>query len=175
MSHTTLRHLIISTFALLVAVSIFAYAIFRINNEGTLLRNQIDVLEKEQAHQNSYFKLEKTAEDSKVSRDSLEIYFLKQSSDSIDFLNQIEALAPTMGVALKTDSLEEVTDKKTNAKSIDVKFTFSGSQNAVERFISVLEHVPYLSLLTAVTVTARTEGDFEAKVAMKVFIISYAE
>lgn len=175
MSKTTLQHLIISTLALLAAVSVFGYAIFRINNEGALLRNQIDVLQKEQSHQNSYFKLEKTAEDSKASRDNLETYFLKQSSDSIDFLNQIEALAPTMGVTLKTDSLEEVTDKKTNEKSIDVKFSFSGSQNAVERFISVLEHVPYLSLLTAVSVTSRTEGDFEAKVAMKVFIISYAE
>jgi hypothetical protein len=56
-----------------------------------------------------------------------------------------------------------------------VRFTFSGSQSSVERFILALESVPYLSVLTAVTVTSRTEGDFEARVAMKVFIISYAE
>lgn len=175
MSKTTLQHLIVSTIALLFAIGILGYAIFRIYNEGILLRNQVDVLQKEQAHQNSYFKLQKTAEDSKVQREALETYFLKQSSDSIDFLNQIEALAPTMGVILKTDSLEETADKKSGAKSIDVKFTCNGGRNAVERFVSALEHIPLLSQMTAVSVTARSEGDFEAKIAMKVFIISYAE
>ncbi len=175
MSKTTLRHLIISTLALLLSLGVLVYAVYRINNEGTRLRDQVTVLQKEQAHQNSYFKLQKVAEDSKANREALKNHFLKESSDSINFLNEIETLAPAMGVNLKTESLDEITDKKTGAKSIDVKFTFSGSRNAVETFISTLEHIPYLSQVTSVAVTTRAEGDVEAKLAMKVFIISYAE
>jgi O-succinylbenzoate synthase len=100
---------------------------------------------------------------------------LKQSSDSIDFLNQVEALAPSMNVALKTDSLEEVTDKKTGVKSIDVKFVFSGSRNSVERFINTLEHLPYLSQVTSVSLVSKDGVTVEARLAIKVFIISYAE
>ncbi len=147
--------------------------IFQIGEKSDLLRSQLTSIELENKRESDFYRLQKTSEESAEDRKAVEKYFLPQSSDSIDFLNRVEQLAPQSGVTLKTDGLEEASDKKTKQKWIEAKFSFSGTQNNVENFLSILETAPYLSRVTSVSLNARSLDNWEAKVTMRVFILGY--
>lgn len=170
MSRLTIKHFIISTALLLFAISLCVLAIYEIMDNAQTLKQQVTVLAAEQAQENSYYRLQKIDEDSKGERDRLGTYFLRQSSDSIDFLNKVEELAPQAGVDLKTEMLEDIADKNTGTKWINVKFSFSGTQTDVERFVEILERLPYFSQVTAVSLKARSLGNWQAQVTMRVFL-----
>jgi hypothetical protein len=147
--------------------------IFQIDKKSDLLREQLTSIELENKRESDFYRLQKTFEESAEDRKTIETYFLPQSSDSIDFLNRVEQLAPQSGVTLKTDSLEEASDKKTKQKWIEAKFSFSGTQENVENFINILETAPYLSQVSSVTLKARSLDNWEAKVTIRVFILNY--
>jgi hypothetical protein len=154
----------------LFAISLCALAVYKIIANAQILKQQVTVLAAEQAQENSYYRLQKINEDSKGEREHLGAYFLRQSSDSIDFLNKVEELAPQAGVDLKTEMLEDIADKKTGTKWISVKFSFSGTQTDVERFVEILERLPYFSQVTAVSLKARSLDNWQAQVTMRVFL-----
>lgn len=170
MSRLTLKHFTVSTALLLFSIALCGLAVYEIIDNGQTLKEQVTVLAAEQAQENSYYRLQKINEDSKAERDHLGTYFLKQSSDSIDFLNTVEDLAPQTGVNLKTEMLEDILDKKTGTKWIEVKFSFSGTQADVERFVKILERLPYFSQITSVSFKARALDDWQANLTMRVFL-----
>jgi hypothetical protein len=170
MSKITLKHLIASVVLLTLSVVAAGLAVYKIMADSKTLNEQVTVLAAEQAQENSYYRLQKINEDSKEEREALSKYFLTQSSDSIDFLNQVESLAPQAGVDLQTDKLEDIADKKTGTKWISVQFSFSGTQSDVERFVQILERLPYFSQVTAVSLKARSLDNWQAQVTMRVFI-----
>jgi hypothetical protein len=170
MSRSTIKHLLIATCALMVSVGVVFFAVYTIHKEEKTLATQVSVLAEEQAQENAHYRLQKIFEETKTERDRLSKYFLKQGSDSIDFLNKVEALAPQAGVSLKTDSLEEFSDKKTGAKWIIVKFSFAGSQTDVERFVTILEQLPYFSQVMGVTIKTSAANGWQANVTMRVFL-----
>ena len=170
MSRLTIKHFVISTALLLFTISLCVLAVYKIMANAQTLKQQVTVLAAEQAQENSYYRLQKINEDSKGEREHLGTYFLRQSSDSIDFLNKVEELAPRAGVDLKTEMLEDIADKNTGTKWINVKFSFSGTQTDVERFVEVLERLPYFSQVTAVSLKARSLDNWQAQVTMRVFL-----
>ena len=173
MTKSTKSHLIISSIVLLFAVLCLGLTVYQIGNKSNVLIDQIKVLEIERAHESSFYRLQKIYGESKEDRDIVSGYFLKQGSDSIDFLNKVELLAPKEGVVIKTDSLEERSDIKTGDKWIDVQFSFSGTQNNVERFVTILERLPYFSQVTSLQMITKEEGEWEARLSMKIFIATY--
>jgi len=170
MSRLTLRHFAISSTLLLVAILLCVLAVYKIIGNGKTLKEQVTVLAAEQAQENSYYRLQKVNEDSKDERAHLSTYFLSQSSDSIDFLNKVEELAPKAGVDLKTDTLEDIADKSTGTKWVNMKFSFSGTPADVERFVQILERLPYFSQVTSVSLKARSIDNWQANVTMRVFL-----
>ena len=170
MSRLTIKHFVISTALLLFTISLCVLAVYKIMANAQTLKQQVTVLAAEQAQENSYYRLQKINEDSKGEREHLGTYFLRQSSDSIDFLNKVEELAPRAGVDLKTEMLEDIADKNTGTKWINVKFSFSGTQTDVERFVEILERLPYFSQVTAVSLKARSLDNWQAQVTMRVFL-----
>ena len=170
MSRLTIKHFVISTALLLFTISLCALAVYKIMANAQTLKQQVAVLAAEQAQENSYYRLQKINEDSKGEREHLGTYFLRQSSDSIDFLNKVEELAPRAGVDLKTEMLEDIADKNTGTKWINVKFSFSGTQADVERFVEILERLPYFSQVTSVSLKVRSLDNWQAQVTMRVFL-----
>lgn len=170
MSPVTIKHLGISSVLLLLAGILCSGAVFEIHRKSDVLRTQVDVLMAEQAQADSYYKLQKISEETKSEREQIDRYFLKQGSDSIDVLNKVEALAPQIGVSLKTDSLEEQADKKAGTKWIDITFSFSGPEENVLQFLETLEHLPYFSQITAVSLEESAGSGWSAKVTMKLFL-----
>lgn len=170
MSRLTLKHLIASTILLVLSIAAGGFAVFEIRSNAQTLREQVTVLAAEQAQENSYYRLQKINEDSKDEREHLSKYFLKQGSDSIDFLNKVEALAPQAGIELTTESLEDFADKKTGTKWIAVKFALSGTQSDVERFVQILERLPYFSQVTSVSFKTGSDNTWQANVTMRVYL-----
>jgi hypothetical protein len=173
MTKASVRNFVIALLVLLLSVGGFGYMLFQIDKKSDLLREQLTSIELENKRESDFYRLQKTSEESAADRKAVEEYFLPQSSDSIDFLNRVEQLAPQSGVTLKTDGLEEASDKKTKQKWIVASFSFSGTQANVENFLNILETAPYLSRVTSVSLNARSLDNWEAKVTMRVFILGY--
>lgn len=173
MSSSTIRTLILSSIILLIAIAVFGLALYTIHGERTQLAEQVSTLAEQQGQENSFYRLQRVAMESKDDRDRLRNYFLLQQSDSIDFLNQVEALAPQIGVTLETDSLTQLPETKTGDNWIEVGFSYNGSRESVQRFTTLLEHLPYVSYVTQYSVAADTPTNWKAEIKILVYVLSY--
>lgn len=173
MSQTTLRNLIFSSLIVLIAAGIFGFTLYKIEVERTQLAEQISTLTEQQGQENSFYRLQRIAEESAAARAELQSYFLLQESDSINFLNQVETLAPLIGVALETDSLNQLPETDAGDNWIEVGFTYNGSRESVNRFTRLLEHLPYVSYVTQYSVTADTPTNWQAEIKLLVYVLSY--
>ena len=173
MSSSTIRNGIIATVLILIAGSVFGLMVYQVVAEGAQLTEQVAALEAERAQEASYLRLQRQAELTTDERSQLQSHFLQQEGDSVDFLNQVEQLAPTAGVVLETSGLDLLTDPLDESEWITVTFTFSGSQMAVQRFIKILETLPYVQQVTAVTLTAHSGTNWQAELTMQVRLLTY--
>jgi hypothetical protein len=175
MSKTTIRNLIITLIFTVLAAGAFGLMVYYVFGQGSKLANQIAVLESERAQEASFIKSQRLLEDTKEEREVLQNYYLARASDSIDFLNQVEALAPSLGINLETRGLESFTDAADSSEWIKVDFDFSGSRENVQKFIKILENFPYVSRVTEVSLIARSNTEWNATVKMQVRILPYDE
>ncbi len=173
MSKTTLRNLIIAIVLALVSAGVFGLMVYYVSGQGSKLASQILVLEAEHQQEASYIKSQRLSEDTKDERALLQSYFLAKTSDSIDFLNKVEALAPEVGITLETRGLESFADTTDNSEWIKVDFDFFGSRENVENFIKVLETFPYVSRVTEINLSSKTSTQWNATVKMQVRVLAY--
>jgi hypothetical protein len=108
-------------------------------------------------------------------REVLLSHFLQEESDSINFLNVIEANAKKLGVAMDDTSLVTKKEKETKKDWLEVSFSLAGSEDAIQKFIVVLENLPYFSYVTSVRVVELEGKEWEADVTMQAQILSYEE
>lgn len=173
MSRSTKINFAVSAICLLVAGGLLGYIYKITGDKEETLKSQLVSIKMGSEREQTFYRLQKMAEESKSDREQLDKYFLPQVGESITFLNQVETLAPQNDITLKTDSLEEGIDKKTKEKWVDAKFTFSGTRSDVERFITILDNLPYVSRVTSVQLAVRAENNWEAQVNIRVFIANH--
>ncbi len=172
MSKKTIRTIIFATVLLLISILVFGFMVFQIIRQGDKLNIQLDTLASERAQESSYFQLIRIGEESAKDRLKIQDYFLKEESDSIDFLNLIEGLARQSGVSLKTDSLGTVTSPKDNSTWITVSVSFSGSRERVQNFVRLFETLPYVIRLTSFEMGSLSSTEWNARVSMEVMILN---
>lgn len=152
----TRKKIIIACICSLASIGAFFGArmgIAHIQSTTTLLAQQLSA---SSSHAYSESILEREAKDSAEKRAMVDTYFLTTSSVA-PFLEQIETLAKTAGVALVVDSVAEDTRTVAGAKKPEtygvVVFTtsFEGAWQDVYRFLSLLEHIPYASRIERVS------------------------
>lgn len=175
MSKSTLKYLIVSGLFAVGAIGVFGFVVYSVGVQGDKLSKQISDLQIQQAQEDSYFKLKKITEESKEDRVDLKSHFLLSEGDSIDFLNQIESLAPEVGVTINTEGLVIVTEKSDESKWIQVSFSLAGSRSRTQSFIELLEGLPYVSRVTEVKFESLSSTQWRADVTMRVRILEYVE
>ena len=175
MSKSTSKYLIVAGLFITSAIGILGFIAYNVVAEGEYLTEQINSFQTQQAQEESYFKLKRIAEDSKDERAELESHFLLSEGDSINFLNQIEKLAPRYGVTINTEGLGIVTDEVDESKWIQVSFALAGSRERIQDFIEVLEELPYVSRLTQVEMESLSSSQWQADVTMRVRVLEYDE
>ncbi len=87
--------------------------------------------------------------------------FVLRADEVVMFLERLESLAQTVGVEMETDSVSTAVygDKGSAWETFVVNFSTEGSWTLTYRFLSLLEHLPYLSKLTQVTVEKSLTGE----------------
>jgi hypothetical protein len=170
MSKTSQRTLIISVLLLIFALAAFVSSVYFIKHKEQALKVQLETLAKERQQQQHYFDIANIHEASIGDRELLSTYLLNNEGESIDILTRIEGLAPQVGVSLETKNLQKITDKESKADWIEVSFVFSGERDNVERFVAVLEHLPYVSHITSLGLSARASNDWEAQATLRILL-----
>ena len=171
MSKSTTRTIIIGLILMTLAVGAFGLIVYQVLAQGEKLAVQISTLETERGQEANYLRLQRLAAATVSEREQLLFYFLEGESSSIDFLNQVESLAPEMNVGLTTSGLDSIVDKEDNATWIEASFSFSGTRTEVERFIQLLENVPYLSRVTSIDMSAFSSNEWRANVTMQIKVL----
>jgi len=175
MSPFTLKVTIVSSVLFLVGAGAFAFMWFQTQQQGELLVAQLNTLSEQRAQEEAYFRLRRVADESELERAELSGYFFSGESESIDFLNTVEKLAPESGVTLKTSTLELVTDTDDSKEWVEIGFEFDGSRSRVQNFLMILEELPYVSKITTVDTVAIDQNQWQAKVTMRVRVLTYVE
>lgn len=177
MSPSTIRNVIISSILTGLIVVIFVFTLSEVNAQGKKLLDQIKTLQEYRAQQDSYLQLKRLADESKSDRELLRSFFLLKESDSIDFLYQVEDLASEIGVTLDTsnNNVGTVKDKKDDSEWVEVSYSVVGSRERVQSFIKILEKMQYVSRLMSVDMRALSKTEWQAKVKLRVRLLTYDE
>jgi hypothetical protein len=170
MSTTTKKILILALIFFIMTIVGTAYLVYAVHNKEQALQTQINMLAEQQQQEESFFRLQRIAEESKKDREILSGSFLAKEGDSIDFLTKIETLAAERGLSFETKGLDEKTEKGSDTRWIEISMTFSGEPTMVEQFISILENLPYISTITELEYKARSKNDWEASLTMQIFM-----
>jgi hypothetical protein len=171
MSPSTSRNFIIASIVLLIAAAGFAYMFREINVQGSRLVEYDAVLEKQQAQEQSYFRLQKIYEESSSERNVLAGYFLLEEGNSISVLNEIETKANNLQVDVQIEGLQTVTEG--DIRWIQIDINFSGTEAAAQDYIKVIENLPYVSYISALSVSADVSGGWQADATIMVRLLSY--
>ena len=142
---------------------------------GAELESQMEVVGKSKIRQERYDDLLKILEQSSGERDQLRRYLLTEGS-TVRFLTETESLAKRMGVTLITDSLSVKELPNPDFKTIDLNLRAQGTKEAVSKFLSVLETLPYYSRVNGVTFSAlknESGSDWEATIKLVVGLYAY--
>jgi hypothetical protein len=143
--------------------------------QGEKLVAQLTTIDEQRAQEESYYRLRRVTEESVDDRMRLSSYFFANESESIDFLNTVERLAPAAGVTLETDTLDLVEDVDTGKQWVEIGFLFEGSRDSVHNFITILEELPYMAKIVSVDMVAADQVKWQAQVSMQVRVLNYDE
>jgi predicted PurR-regulated permease PerM len=105
MSPSTIKITAVSIVLFIIASGSFAFIFLQTQQQGEKLVAQLDTLTEQRTQEEAFFRLRRVAEESSAERSQLSEYFFAGESESIDFLNMVEQLAPEAGVTLETNSL----------------------------------------------------------------------
>ncbi len=172
MKSKTAQNLLITTILMLITAGAAASLLWFISKNSKLLSEQINVLTEQTQQESSLLRLQRLAVDTSEERERLTSHFLLRESDSISFLSDIESLAPQVGIYLETKGLKQFSDKE-KLNWIEANFDISGSREDVERFVQMLELLPYVSRLTSVDMNAMAEQSWQAAITIQVQLLSY--
>jgi predicted PurR-regulated permease PerM len=171
MNNRTKQLAIVAIILFVIAIVLVVFFIREINLQSDKLSEQITTIETDRAQQTVFTRVQRTNIETQDTRKELQSYFLQSQSDSIDFLNFIEAQAAASGVELTTNTpTEVVTD---SATYLSVGYEFTGSLNRVENFIQQLENIPYVSQLENLSLTQRSGNTWQAQVDIIVHVLNY--
>lgn len=172
MTRSTIKTLIIAVLLLVLAGGVFGFMFLETRSKGAVLEEQITTLATQRTQEESFFRLRSITEETVTERAEIREYFLTNESESIEFLTYVEELAPQAGVTLTTESLEAITDAD-QQDWIEVDFRFQGTRTEVQRFVKILENLPFLGRLTRLEIASQSSQTWVADVTMVVRILSY--
>jgi len=175
MSPSTIKITAVSIVLFIIASGSFAFIFLQTQQQGEKLVAQLDTLTEQRTQEEAFFRLRRVAEESSAERSKLSEYFFAGESESIDFLNMVEQLAPEAGVTLETNSLNliEGTESEDEKQWVEMGFSFEGSRSRVQNFITILEELPYVLKVITVDIVAADQTRWQAQVTMRVRVLNY--
>lgn len=154
MSKRSKTVLIVAITYCLIFAGLLITGLYVISAEGTKLETTITQISEYAAKETAYTKMMDLLESTKENRTTLEQFFITEN-DTISFLTGIETAAKKIGVELKTNELAVVPavtkDGVTVPAVLMINFSFTGQEGAVKKFLVLLEHVPYQTVMPKIS------------------------
>ena len=170
MSTKTKKIFIVALGMALVSLIGLGYFFYVIHVEGIRLEEQQNILSENNSKESAYIRLKRLAEETKDERVLLEASFFKQEGDSIIFLGEVESLAASLGLKLKTEALDKIVDTKTKKETIKITFLYEGQKAVVEKFSKLIEVTPYHSRVESLALRKLTDGNWEGRLTINITI-----
>jgi len=147
-----LSAIILFVFSLALLVGMF-YVISVAENDLILKQTEIANVRVHEQELNSLVRL---VDESNLEREKLSSYLL-QEEDVIDFLSLIESLAKDQGVSLDISGLN-VTELNADFEQLSLAVDVKGSRDSVLRILTILETLPYQTLVSSVDIISSGES-----------------
>lgn len=170
MSKNTKNTFVISLISAILSLGFCLYFIFEIKSQGSRLAEQVAIIAEYNSKELSYLNIKKIMTETENEREQISSKFFKNDNDSISFLSDIEILAPKMGLVLKTESLDAVTDATKKLNFVKITFLYSGQKNAVMDFSKMMENIPYNSSVESLSLKEISDGSWEGKTTILILI-----
>jgi len=166
MSTKTKKMFIFSLIAVIVTTGSLGYFLYHINVRGLLLEEQLNILAENDTKESAYLKLRRLAQDTEQKRATLASSFFKDEGDSIGFLGEVETMATSLGLSLKTESLDKVVNEETKEEFIKMTFIYEGQKSTVFTFSKLLEVSPYHGTVESLRLREASSGNWEGQLTI---------
>lgn len=162
----------ISATAAAGALGVLMLMLWWLHREGAELEAQVAVIASSVAYQQEYTKLTDLLKETEVDRQVLESRILKED-DIVTFLAELEQAGRSLGLIIKTQELN-VAPKSNDGHfaSLNIVINFEGSRGDSERFLKLLDVLPYASSIDTYSHTARTRESETAGVVGSVSLLA---
>ena len=172
MKSKTSQNLLLASILLVITAGGAVSLLWFISKNSVLLTEQLDALKEQNQQEASLLRLQRLANETEADREKLSNYFLLRESDSITFLSEIETLAPRLGLLLETEGLKQLLGED-KTSWIEASFSVSGSRQNIERFVQILEALPYVSRVTSIEMEAQSSDSWFAEITIQVQLLNY--
>lgn len=164
-------YLIFAVICFVITAGVFGYALFEVSKQGVRYAESKKLIGEQTAKEASYNTVQGLLVSTNEERAALESLFIKES-ETITFISEIESNAKIVEVTLVTNELSiapTVTDPNgvTTPALLIVGFDFSGSQQAVREYLTLLENIPYHKKITDVSFVKSDGNVWKANVKMQ--------
>lgn len=163
--------LIGSVLIFLFSTAIFLYVLYSVNQKGVQFAESKRIIGEHSAKEASFNTVQQLLATTKDDREKIDSFFIRENQ-TISFITQIEQNATTIGVRLVTNELSinpGTVDPNgiTTPALLVVGFDFSGSKAAIEKFLVLLENIPYHKKITSVSVTKSDDSLWKVNLKMQ--------
>ncbi len=152
MSKLTKHIALASIIALVVSLGLLFFLVWQIERSGQTLTTYMESLQARNEKEATYSRVSRLVQDSAPNRALLAQAFFSDEGASIPLLNELELFADRSGITLETTGLDKITHQETNEEFITMTFSYSGSYEQVRLYTEMLEHLPYHSNLTDLSI-----------------------
>lgn len=172
MGKKTKNILILSIIIFIFSIGTCLFLFLEINNKGVALENQMAILAENNNKESIYLNLRRTINETEEERKSISDKFFTDENEVISFLGEIESLAPEMGLDLKTQDLDRVSDKEKKSEYLKIVFTYKGNKTNVTNFVKLMENIPYHSYINDLSLKKISDGSWEGRLTIFITIQS---
>ncbi len=159
MSKVTKKLFVLSLVIFITSICALSFFLYRIHVQGDRLEEQVKILNENNSKESAYIKLKRLVKETESEREILSSSFFKEEGDSIVFLGEIEKLASELGLELKINSLDKVSDEEKKQEFIRTSIIYLGNKESVFNFSKLMEVAPYHSVVESLDLNKQSSGD----------------
>jgi ribose 5-phosphate isomerase RpiB len=162
---------LVSLLFALCSGGICSWVFYEIITSGQSLTDRVTTIADTRAKERAYKDLAKQVAKTEVQRTTLNSFVLTEEGTGA-FLTQIEQLGVSQGVTLTTNSLKVVAQKDL-PNVLQVQFSVVGKEQLVKKVLSILEALPYHSVISTLTLSKSAGGQAQALIDLSVTLFKH--
>ena len=148
-----------------------SWVFYEVITSGQLLTDHVTAIADTRAKERAYKDLAVQVAKTDVQRTTLNSFVLTEEGTGA-FLTQIEQLGVSQGVTLTTNSLKVVAQKDLPTV-LQVQFSVVGNEQLVKKVLSILETLPYHSVVSVLTLSKSAGGQAQALIDLSVTLFKH--